>query len=131
MNHEFLPIFVTNEPCFWAIKLYTIKIKDFNPTITVLATGHVMGYCWGGGKASYPAKQLKGNTIEEVLELAKKGLNGSLDSGMGFEKLVGAKLTLHVITRITIEDREFENIEYQEHFIGELSDADIDHLIDC
>lgn len=105
------------------------KVKDFNPTTTVLATGHVLGHCWGGGKASYPASQIKGSSVEEVIKTAKEMLaKGSLDSGMGFEALIGARLILHVITRIEIEGRMFENIEYEEEWIGRLFKEDIDHL---
>lgn len=101
------------------------KIEEkLNPTTKVLATGFVYGNHWGGGEGGYPAEKLEGATKEEVIQKAKAGVeNGSLDSGMGYESLIGAVLTLHIITRIEVGNRTFENIEYETVTIGELTES--------
>ena len=107
-----------------------MKIIDFNPEVRVHATGLVIGDLWGGGTGSYKARKLHGKSVEEVMKLADEGVKtGSLDSGMGFERLTGAALTMHIITTIEIEGKEFENIEYETVIIGDLSEATQDFLI--
>lgn len=107
-----------------------MKIKDFNPTIRVHATGLVLGNLWGGGTGSYQARKLQGNTVEEVITLAQDGIKtGSLDSGMGFDGLIGAALTLHIITKIEIEGKEFENIEYEHVTLGDLNEEQSEFLM--
>jgi len=81
-----------------------------------VAEGYVYGKLWGGGNAFYPALKLgPHNTLKElkkeVTQLLKEGL---LDSGMGFEKLIGTKMHVTKITCITVDGESYyrnESIE--------------------
>ena len=94
------------------------------------AKGQVLGNIWGGGQGSYPTILLKADTLEELLEKGNTALkDGSLDSGMGFEKLIGSVLDVTIITTIIFEDKEFTNEEIETHLIGDLKEDEIDFLL--
>ena len=95
------------------------------------STGTVLGLLWGGGTGAYPATNLTETTKEKLLEKAIKGLDGSLDSGMGFERLLGAKLIITKITTRNIRGKEFINEETELEFIGELNNAQKDFVSSC
>ena len=95
------------------------------------STGLVFGIFWGGGRGSYPARQLTAETLEDLVKQAIDGLNGSLDSRMGFERLLGAVLFITKKTTITMNEKPFYNKESLEPvFIGELTDEEKDFLIE-
>lgn len=95
------------------------------------STGLVFGNFWGGGRGSYPARQLHAETLEDLVKQATDGLNGSLDSGMGYERLLGAVLFITKKTIITMNEKPFCNKESLEPvFIGELTDEEKDFLIE-
>jgi deoxyxylulose-5-phosphate synthase len=102
-------------------------VMDFQ--VRFEAKGIVLGNYWGGGKGSYTAKRIKANTLEELLTIATKMLDdGSLDSGMGYESLIGASLEVSTITTVLINDKEFINTETEIHFIGDLSEEESEFL---
>ncbi len=91
--------------------------------ISFSSIGHVLGNCWGGGQGSYGAKSLQADTKEELIKKAKEKLaDGSLDRGMGFESLIGAILYITKTTTIVIDDKDFENKEYEVELIGDLDE---------
>lgn len=95
-------------------------------------TGWVYGNYWGGGKGAYPAEKIYSNTLEEGIEKAKQMLdNGSLDSGMGYESLLAARLDIKETTKIKIDEQEFSHEEHDQIFIGNenLSEEEVDFLI--
>ena len=100
-------------------------------TIKYTSTGLVYGNYWGGGKGAYRANSLSADTKEELIEKAIKGLDGSLDSGMGYESLIGAILEITETTTITIDGKEFEHKEYKTAFVGDLTEEEQDFLIEC
>ena len=90
-------------------------------------SGIVWGNCWGGGVVGYPSERIKGTNKQKLLKRAKKMLSdGSLDSGMGFESLTGATLTLATATTITVEDKDFVNEEYEDVFLGKITEKQED-----
>ena len=96
---------------------------------TYEATGLVLGNLWGGGKAAYPAAKLEGpNRTALLIEAETRLANGSLDSGMGFESLCGALLEIGQSTFVTLNGKLFVNIEFENIFIGPLSEQDKDFL---
>ena len=90
--------------------------------------GLVYGSLWGGGKGTYPAINLEGKTKKELIEKAVKGLDGSLDGGMGFEKLIGALLLVKKTTTVVLEGKNFINEEFEEEFIGDLTEEEQNFL---
>lgn len=77
------------------------------------SSGIVWGRCWGGGECGYAAEELGPfNTREELAEHAMSALlDGSLDSGMGFESLLAAVLKVTDETVLIEHGREFVNKE--------------------
>lgn len=95
------------------------------------STGLVFGNFWGGGRGSYPARKLHAETLEDLVKQAIDGLNGSLDSGMGYESLIGAMLFVTKTTTIMAKKKPFSNEENLEPvFIGELTDEQKEFLIE-
>lgn len=93
------------------------------------ANGYVLGNHWGGGEGAYPTITLEADTLDEVLAKCNDALeDGSLDSGMGFERLIGAIINVTKITTIVFEDKDFINKEIESHFIGELTDYQAEFL---
>jgi hypothetical protein len=101
-------------------------IKTYN------AAGFVLGNYWGGGQGSYPAVRLSGfESKESLIEEAEKRLKcGSLDSGMGYESLIGAILDIEEIKTIEHDGEEYQNSTIEEVFIGKLSDVQKEFLQD-
>lgn len=98
--------------------------------IEFIAKGLVYGNTWGGGKCGYQSKELKANTREELLQQATKGIeNGSLDSGMGYESIIGAALVITKITIVTIKGKNYKNKESEIALIGNLTEEEQDLLI--
>lgn len=95
---------------------------------TFKSTGLVYGNFWGGGSGAYQAKKLTGKTKEEIIEKAIEGLDGSLDDGMGFQRLLGALLCITKISTTEINGKEFVNEESETEFVGELNEKEQDFL---
>ncbi|MCK9429615.1 MAG: hypothetical protein M0R17_06385 [Candidatus Omnitrophica bacterium] len=94
------------------------------------STGLVYGNYWGGGKGSYPARKLYAKTKSDIIEQAEKGLDGSLDSGMGYESLIGALLIITEITTINVKGKNYVHKEDDIIFIGDLSENEQNFLIE-
>ena len=93
--------------------------------------GFVLGNYWGGGKGSYPARRINADTKEELLETANAMLkSGALDSGMGYESLIGAVLIITKKSIIEYEGKEYRNYENETVFIGNLTDKETEFLSD-
>jgi hypothetical protein len=94
------------------------------------STGIVLGNYWGGGKGSFAATKFSSNiSKEDLIEQNKKALeNGSLDSGMGYESLIGALITIKTTSTIIYEGKEFINDEYEDLFIGNLTEEEQEFL---
>lgn len=93
------------------------------------ATGFVLGNLWGGGQGAYPTIELEADTKEALMEKAKVALDdGSIDSGMGFESLVGAVLDITESTMVEIEDEIYINEKYIFDTVGELTDEQYEWL---
>lgn len=95
------------------------------------STGLVYGKYWGGGEGAYAARKLEADTKEELLKQANEGLNGSLDSGMGYKSLIGAILNITKKTTIEIDGKPFVNEETEIEFVGNLTAEQEDFLLDC
>ena len=100
--------------------------------IKFTAKGYVLGNYWGGGQGAYPTIRFTANTREELLEQANKALrDGSLDSGMGYESLIGAVLEIKQTTKVEIDGHDFFNHEVEEEIIGDLSEEQYHFLSGC
>jgi len=86
-----------------------------------IARGYVLGKLWGGGMGVYPSRVLYADTLEDLKAQAIDGLDGSLDSGMGFEYLQGARLEIETIKSQKIGKSFFFNSSYKVLFFGELT----------
>jgi hypothetical protein len=94
------------------------------------ATGIVLGNFWGGGKGTYPSEKLTNyDSIEKLLEVAKKMLKkGSLDSGMGFESLIGAGLIIEEFNTLKYNNELFFNSYDTQTYIGDMSQDELEFL---
>lgn len=88
-----------------------------------ITKGFVLGNCWGGSTGSYPIVKLQNVNKDLLLEEAKKKLeDGSLDSGMGYESLIGAILDIEEIDTKTIDDKKYSRSIFIIEFIGNLNE---------
>ena len=100
--------------------------------VSFKAKGYVLGNYWGGGQGAYPTITINADTEDEVIQKANDSLdNGSLDSGMGYESLIGAILDITKITIIVVDGKEFVNKEFSMTTIGELNDVQYEYLENC
>lgn len=105
------------------------KDKITNKKQRFEASGFVLGFLWGGGEGTYPAKKIKADTREELLNKAINMLvDKSLDSGMGFESLKGALIDIKTIETITIAGKDYENENIETVLLGKLTQEDIEFL---
>ena len=91
--------------------------------ITWMSTGLVFGELWGGGKGAYPARAFSAKSLKELVKLNMDALNdGSLDSGMGYQKLIGARLLISKDEEIIVNGKSFINLGVPRvKYIGELT----------
>ena len=96
------------------------------------ASGYVLGKLWRGGMggvAGYPADDVRADSLSELEQQIKDGIaDGSLDSGMGFESLIGAVMTIDAIDERKIDGKLFVAHEYSESVYGDLTDEQIEQL---
>lgn len=84
------------------------------------SNGYVYGILWGGDEGIYPTKTFSADSLEELLELNKKALSdNSLDNGMGFERLLTAKLIIRTETSVIIDGLTFINNVCEYSYIGD------------
>ena len=63
-----------------------------------LAEGDVLGLDWMGKEVVYKAAAASGKTLKELRKSVKARLkDGSLDSGFGFERLLGARMDIYKV----------------------------------
>ena len=106
-----------------------MKLQDFETTEVWNATGLVYGRDWGFNYISYPSISLQNDSYEGLITEANKALaNGSIDSGMGFESIMGALLETTCTTSVEIEDYEFKHASIDTEFIGDLTEEQIEFL---
>jgi hypothetical protein len=101
-----------------------------NKKIIFKGSGLVYGKYWGGGEGAYKASELHSDSKEKLLKEAKKMLkDGSLDSGMGYERLLGARIEIEKITSYMIDGQLFSSSEYETEIIGNLTEKQEDFLM--
>jgi len=97
--------------------------------IKYIAKGYVYGNCWGGGRGAYSSEVLEGNTREEIEAQIMEGIKtGSLDSGMGYESLIGAIMGITKNITIEVGGEEYTRTENEYNFYGDLTEEDIEFL---
>lgn len=100
--------------------------------ITYKATGIVLGNCWGGGQGRYKAETLTANSLTELEKQIEDGIkDGSLDSGMGYESLIGAMMNIETIDTRQIDDKCFIASEHEINCYGDLSEKQQDFLLEA
>ena len=94
-----------------------------------IARGLVYGNYWGGGRGAYASETIKAPTIKKLLETAKKMLkDGSLDSGMGYESLIGAAFDVEEVETIEKNGKKYSRSEYSIELIGKLNEKEREFL---
>ena len=100
---------------------------------TYKSSGIVYGNFWGGGEGAYQAENLPYKrdpykSKKALLKEATEMLDGRLDSGMGYESLIGAMLEIEEIETIKKNGKQFTRSEFETVFIGDLTDKQKDFL---
>jgi len=99
--------------------------------ITYRATGIVLGNCWGGGVCGYAANTIKATNRASLVQQIENGIkDGSLDSGMGFESLIGAVMVIDEIDTREIDGKEFIAHDYEDEIFGDVMPEQEDMLIE-
>ena len=105
------------------------EIKTNSKPKTYKARGFVYGNLWGGGKGAYPAEVITSDNRQDINQEIKSGISsGWLDSGMGYESLIGAIMTIETISTAMIDGKEFKNSEYETVIYGDLKDNEVEYL---
>ena len=86
------------------------------------ADGVVLGNYWGGGRGWYPAEKYIEDTFTTLKGIIKKDFgSGALDSGMGYESLVGAMMVIVKHTTIEYKGKEFDNETRSVMWLGKVN----------
>ena len=86
------------------------------------ADGIVLGNTWGGGAGYYPARKYHAETFTDLKNEIKEDFeSGALDSGMGFESLVGAFMIVVKHTVIEIKGVGFVNQSIRRMWLGKVN----------
>lgn len=92
-------------------------------------SGIVLGNYWGGGSGSYSAKSFTAESLSKGYAIARKKLaDGSLDSGMGYESLIGALINVEILETIEKDGKEYTNRVIDYKFIGKMTKKQKDFL---
>lgn len=109
-----------------------MTLKKTDKKVKFTAKGIVLGNYWGGGSGGYATIKFEADTKKELLKKANEALNNeSIDSGMGYESLIGAILDVVKTTTIIVEDEAFSNKKTETLFIGKLTEKQKDFLFGC
>jgi len=93
------------------------------------ANGLVYGKYWGGGEGSYQAESYQSKTKKGLDKLINKGVNdGSIDSGMGYQEILGAFMIVEKIITIKKDGEEYKRSEHNGEFYGNLAEKQQDFL---
>ena len=97
--------------------------KEMKKTHVVYkATGYVYGKLWGGGEGAYPAETINSASYDDLCTQIKDGIeSGGLDSGMGYQNLIGAVMYIDTITDMEIEGKIFSNVDTTQELFGDLT----------
>ena len=96
-----------------------------------IARGLVYGNYWGSGRGAYKSETIEAPTLKKLLKTAKKMLeDGTLDSGMGYESLIGAIFNVEEVKTIRKNGKEYHRSEYDIKIIGDLKEQEQNFLID-
>lgn len=80
--------------------------------------GYVLGKCWDGGCGSYPTRKYTGHDLSELkTEIEKDFKSGGLDSGMGFERLLSARMFVYETSYIKHEGKIYKHEESLDDFV--------------
>lgn len=95
------------------------------------ASGLVYGKYWGGGEGAYQSEKYQAETVKELDKMINKGVkDGTIDSGMGYENVLGAVMEIEIIETIAKNDKEYSNSEFETESYGDLTIEQIDFCID-
>ena len=109
-----------------------MKLQNHETKEVWSATGLVYGIDWGFNYIAYPSISFQNDSYEGLLAEANKALaNESIDSGMGFESIIGALLEITCETSIEIEENTFINYTKTTVFIGDLTEEQQEFLEEC
>ena len=90
--------------------------------ITYRATGIVLGNCWDGGICGYAASTITATNRASLVQQIENGIkDGSLDSGTGFESLIGAVMVISTIDTREIDGKTFIATEDEIEVYGDLT----------
>lgn len=97
-------------------------------SVEFTARGVVLGKLWGGGAGYYPARKYRNASLSKLkAEVSKDFKSGGLDSGMGFEKLMGAIMYITKHESKNINGKGWHNDDdLPEWFLGKLSDEQVE-----
>jgi len=91
---------------------------------TYQLSGYVFGKLWGGGHGAYPATVITKDSKKEAIDAANEMLrDNSLDSGMGFEYLESACLSLKITDTIVINNKLYQNESFEKVYVGNKRDV--------
>ena len=96
------------------------------------ADGLCYGSYWGSGEGAYQAKKYHADTIEKLEKDIQQGINnGSIDGGMGYEKVIGAYMAIETIKIKNIKGVEFKNSTINYELYGDLTEDQQEFLLNC
>ena len=96
------------------------------------AEGLCYGKYWGGGEGSFEATKYSCYTSEEELvdTIVSDIDNGNIDSGMGYESMLGAVMRVTRTITLDFKGKIFINEESKVAIFGDLTEEQSDFLLE-
>ena len=100
-----------------------ISRHDLIPTVRYRAKGLVCGIDWNNDETIYPTIEYSSRSrLEDLEDQINKGIeDGSIDGGMGYQKIIGALMTVTTIRTIILDGKYYTNSEDQVRAYGNLT----------
>lgn len=103
------------------------EVKELGSTFT--AKGLVYGNYWGGGEGAYPTIKFRAETLPKLEKAVQEAFeDGGIDSGMGYQSLIGAVLEVTEERTIEYKGLEYVSLEYTEMTIGDLTEEQVNFI---
>ena len=95
--------------------------------VTYRAKGICLGNLWGGGRGWYPTETYYSDSIDHLMSQLWDGVDkGTIDSGMGFESIIGAVVTVITITEVEVDGLWYSRDDYDVATVGKLELEDVE-----
>ena len=96
------------------------------------AKGVCLGEAWMGGIIGYKSRRYRADSLHDLEKQILDGISdGSIDSGFGFRKVIGAVMEIRIVEVLTVDGKDYKHVDSYLSSFGEIPQDVEDSLMDC